>query len=61
MKGPLSHVGHCPNGGKRQYRTRLKAIRATRPYIRVRAYKCPACGYWHVTSQPFQQRPPLSA
>ncbi len=41
--------------GKRGYKSKAKALKAHRTYYarvkgRMRPYKCPRCGLWHVTS-----------
>jgi len=48
----------CPVSGKRSYRTKRKALRiaervrtASNGADRQRAYLCPACGKYHLTSQ----------
>lgn len=51
----------CPYGGKRIYRTRKKAIKASHRFkafflqhggnIATHYYKCPNCGYWHLTKR----------
>lgn len=52
-------VGVCPNGGKQQFSSRAKARQkalywrstARIPDFKVHPYRCPHCGFWHVTSQ----------
>jgi predicted RNA-binding Zn-ribbon protein involved in translation (DUF1610 family) len=57
----LTGKKYCPYGGKLIYRTKKKAIKAAdriRPFIEHmgrtparREYKCPNCGFWHLTKQ----------
>lgn len=42
----------CPNGGKRCYRSARRArMSMASTGNRVRVYRCPSCGYLHVTRQ----------
>ena len=43
----------CPVQGKRKYRSDVDALidHATNPR-HIRAYLCPHCGFFHVSSQP---------
>lgn len=53
--------GRCPNGGKLCFRTKRKAQRAAERLlstegVKCRAYECPSCGDWHLTSQALRKR-----
>jgi hypothetical protein len=48
----------CPATGKRKYRGKRSALRATAKVgNRLRAYVCPHCRAWHVTSQTERRGP----
>lgn len=60
-------VGVCPTG-KRRFRDRVAALLALAEIARadgerreeVRAYRCPECRGWHLTSKAVYERPKLS-
>jgi hypothetical protein len=56
----LGTLTFCPTG-KIAYHDRAHAERAARRLLRVgyyRPYPCSECGWWHLTSRPYNQRRP---
>ena len=50
----------CPETGKRSYASRGRALACMVPHLHARSgwkpphrvYRCPHCGWWHLTKQP---------
>lgn len=55
LRADLAVIGRCPNGGKLQYASKADARRAGKLMPtsgpRRKAYACPSCRSWHLTSQ----------